>query len=98
MLVHHLISEMYNSHYVPQFILKSFGNHFDLYDANEQRIEIGLTSKQAFVVKGLYSNEVENTFNKEFEQSFSLLIEELKKGNERADMAVQGYGWNAALA
>ena len=61
---------MYKSHYIPQFILKSFGNHFDLFDVKEQKMYNGLTSTQAFVIKGLYDNDVERILNTEHESVF----------------------------
>ena len=50
---------MYNSHYVPRFILRMFGGHFDEYTAETQRFRHGLTPVQGFFIPGLYDDRVD---------------------------------------
>ena len=71
-------ARMYKSHYVPQLILRLFGNHFDFYDTKGEFFK-GLTSTQEFYVLGLYEDDVENLLTDYLEIDFNRFLLMLKE-------------------
>lgn len=73
---------MYNSHYVPQFILHMFGGHFDDYTADTQKFRHGLVPVQGFFIPGLYEDRLESIFSDYVEIPARRCIEKLRlEGN-----------------
>ncbi len=81
----------YKSHYIPQTVLKSFGNHVILYDIDGQIIQNGLTSTQMYFIPGLYDNDVEDLLNKRLEYFLNEKIQDLKNSNNHPNTELITY-------
>lgn len=65
---------MINSHYIPKFILKQFGEKICTYDIKEGIYNENVNPKDAFCLKGFYSDEIEKKLNEKIEKRFAKLF------------------------
>jgi hypothetical protein len=63
-----------NSHYVPQFILRHYGEHLCIYDVKAGKYEKGRNPDSLFCKQGLYPEDIEKSFANKIEQPFSRLM------------------------
>ena len=71
------------NHYVPQFILRRYGNKINKYNVKEGRFILKGSIQTAFSKKDIYPDELEEKFSK-LESTFARLIDNkiLKNNNE----------------
>ena len=55
-----------NNHYVPQFLLKRFGEKINVYDVKSAVLTIRKRLDKVFCSNGLYEDELEHLFNLNF--------------------------------
>lgn len=65
-----------NNHFVPQFILKRFGNRINVFNVRTQDYCPNRNPKSIFREIGLYPDELENKFNEKMERDASLILTE----------------------
>ena len=71
-----------NNHYVPQFILKSFGNRIDVFNVKEQTLMLNRQPGTVFSFFAIYPPDLEREIGHKLEQPFSVLFhDKLEKGN-----------------
>lgn len=63
-----------NSHYVPKFILKNFGERICLYDIQKGSLSEDVKLEKAYAQKGFYSDDVEDLLNRRVESQFANLF------------------------
>ena len=67
-------NETVNTHFVPRFILKNFGEKIDIFNIKSNEFKEKVKLEKVFVEKNFYSNEIEEKLNKEVESSFAKLF------------------------
>ena len=71
-----------NNHYVPQFILRSFGNQIDVFNVKEQTLMLNRQPGTVFSDRAIYPPDLEREIGHKLEQPFSVLFHaKLEKGN-----------------
>ena len=71
-----------NNHYVPQFILRSFGNQIDVFNVKEQTLMLNRQPGTVFSDRAIYPPDLERDIGRKLEQPFSVLFhDKLEKGN-----------------
>lgn len=66
-----------NSHYVPKFILKNFGERICLYDVQKGTLSEDVKLEKAYAQKGFYSDDVEDLLNRRVESQFANLFNQI---------------------
>lgn len=74
----------FNSHYVPQFLLRRFSKRITTYSTASSKIETGLKSDEPFVVQGLYEDKTENLLDQYIETGMNRLLDWVE-GSESLD-------------
>lgn len=69
------------SHYVPNFILKRFGERICLYDIQNGVLEENVKPEKAYIQKNFYSEEVEDLLNRTVESQFANLFDHVLSRN-----------------
>jgi hypothetical protein len=62
------------NHYVPQFILRQFGERLCLFDVQKQTLEEGRNPATLYYQKGIYPDEMETAFSIKVEKPFADLF------------------------
>lgn len=60
-----------NNHYVPQFILRQYGDHLCVFDAKQQQFFEGRNSRSLYCEKGLYPDDIEDGLQQRVETPFA---------------------------
>ena len=63
-----------NNHYVPQFIMRRYGDKINRYNVKDGRYIVKGSKLNAFVEKGLYPNELEIKLS-QLESNFANLLD-----------------------
>ena len=64
------------NHYVPQFILKKYGEKLSFYDVKEKKLVENSLPENIFVSNNIYSDKIETDLCKQIESPFSILLED----------------------
>ena len=63
-----------NSHYVPKFVLKNFGDKISLYDIKSGELREDVKLEKAYSQVGFYNDEIEDKLNRKIESQFANLF------------------------
>ena len=63
-----------NSHYVPKFVLKNFGDKISIYDIKSGVLREDVKLKKAYSQVGFYNYEIEDKLNRKIESQFANLF------------------------
>ncbi len=63
-----------NNHYVPRLLLRKFNEKISTYNLKTKELKIGQKLEDIFVIKKLYTLEIEDLFNEKIENEFALLL------------------------
>lgn len=63
-----------NNHYVPQFLLKRFGEKINVYDVKSAVLTMRKKPDKVFCLNGLYEDELESLFNSNAESKVAYLL------------------------
>jgi len=73
-----------NSHYVPKFILKNFGEKISLYDISSGKLCENTKLDKAYSEEGFYSDAVEDKLNRKIESQFANIFNnKISKCNDK---------------
>ena len=73
-----------NSHYVPKFILKNFGEKISLYDISSGKLCENTKLDKAYSKEGFYSDAVEDKLNRKIESQFANIFNnKISKCNDK---------------
>lgn len=73
-----------NSHYVPKFILKNFGEKISLYDISSGKLCENTKLDKAYSEEGFYSHAVEDKLNRKIESQFANIFNnKISKCNDK---------------
>ena len=63
-----------NSHYVPKFVLKNFGDKISLYDIKSGELREDVKLEKAYSQVGFYNDDIEDKLNRKIESQFANLF------------------------
>lgn len=63
-----------NSHYVPKFVLKNFGDKISIYDIKSGELREDVKLEKAYSQVGFYNDEIEDKLNRKIESQFANLF------------------------
>ena len=63
-----------NSHYVPKFVLKNFGDKISIYDIKSGVLREDVKLEKAYSQVGFYNDEIEDKLNRKIESQFANLF------------------------
>ena len=63
-----------NSHYVPKFVLKNFGDKISIYDIKRGELREDVKLEKAYSQVGFYNDEIEDKLNRKIESQFANLF------------------------
>lgn len=62
------------NHYVPRLLLRKFNEKISTYNLKTNELKFNQKQEKVFVVKNLYSNEIEKLFNEKLESEFAVIL------------------------
>ena len=75
--------EYKNNHYVPQFIIKKYGNYINLFNLKNNSLHLKQKSSSVFAFENFYSEELEKNFNKVESDFSNFLANNFIKNNDK---------------
>jgi hypothetical protein len=72
-----------NNHYVPQFILRQYGDHLCVFNTKTQSFEEGRNPRSIYSEKGLYPDDIEEGLQQRVETPFAELVHQTDLLNQK---------------